>query len=60
MNSFVSPQTLTTLPFPPAADDLYSRVLDAILEQRIHEASRFTEKAWRKCSVPDAATFATC
>jgi DNA-binding GntR family transcriptional regulator len=45
MNSFVSPQTLTTLPFPPAVDDLYSRVLDAILEQRIHEASRFTEES---------------
>ena len=45
MNSFVSAQTLTTLPFPPAADDLYSRVLDAILEQRIHEASRFTEES---------------
>lgn len=45
MNSFVSAQTLTTLPFPPAKDDLYSRVLDAILEQRIHEASRFTEES---------------
>ena len=45
MNSFVSAQMLSTLPFPPAADDLYSRVLDAILEQRIHEASRFTEES---------------
>ena len=49
MNSFASPQTLTALPFPrtntgkPSADDLYSRVFDAILEQRIHAASRFTE-----------------
>ena len=45
MNSFASPQTLTTLPFPLAADDLYSRVLDAIFAQRIHEASRFTEES---------------
>ncbi|WCM50687.1 GntR family transcriptional regulator [Pseudomonas sp. WJP1] len=45
MNSFVSPQTLNTLPFPPAANDLYSRVFNAILEQRIHSASRFTEES---------------
>ena len=49
MNSFASPQILTALPFPrtntgkPSADDLYSRIFDAILEQRIHAASRFTE-----------------
>jgi DNA-binding GntR family transcriptional regulator len=45
MNSFVSPQTLNTLPFAPAADDLYSRVFNAILEQRIHSTSRFTEES---------------
>jgi len=45
MNSFASPQTLTALPFPRPADDLYSRVFDAILEQRIHAASRFTEES---------------
>jgi DNA-binding GntR family transcriptional regulator len=51
MNSFASPQTLTALPFPrtntgkPSANDLYSRVFDAILEQRIHAASRFTEES---------------
>ena len=48
MNSFASPQTLTALPFSrrhEAADDLYSRVFDAILEQRIHAASRFTEES---------------
>lgn len=45
MNSFASPQTLTALPFSPPADDLYSRVFDAILEQRIHAASRFTEES---------------
>ncbi|MHC8288893.1 GntR family transcriptional regulator [Pseudomonas sp. XS1P51] len=45
MNSFASPQTLTALPFFPPADDLYSRVFDAILEQRIHAASRFTEES---------------
>jgi DNA-binding GntR family transcriptional regulator len=45
MNSFASPQTLTALPFPPSVDDLYSRVFDAILEQRIHATSRFTEES---------------
>ncbi|KAA0969958.1 GntR family transcriptional regulator [Pseudomonas sp. ANT_H12B] len=45
MNSFASPQTLTALPFRPPVDDLYSRVFDAILEQRIHAASRFTEES---------------
>lgn len=45
MNSFASPQTLVALPFSPPADDLYSRVFDAILEQRIHAASRFTEES---------------
>ena len=49
MNSFASPQILTALPFPradtgkPSPDDLYSQIFDAILEQRIHAASRFTE-----------------
>ena len=49
MNSFASPQIFTALPFSrtdtgkPSADDLYSRIFDAILEQRIHAASRFTE-----------------
>ncbi|MBV4467447.1 DNA-binding GntR family transcriptional regulator [Pseudomonas sp. F-14 TE3623] len=49
MNSFASPQIFTALPFSrtntgkPPADDLYSRIFDAILEQRIHAASRFTE-----------------
>jgi DNA-binding GntR family transcriptional regulator len=51
MNSFASPQTLTALPFPrantgkPSADDLYSRIFDAILEQRIVPGSRFTEES---------------
>lgn len=51
MNSFASPQTLTAPPFPrantgkPSADDLYSRVFDAILEQRIVPGSRFTEES---------------
>ncbi len=44
MNSFASPQTLTALPFAPA-EDLYSRVFDAILEQRIEATSRFTEES---------------
>ena len=44
MNSFASPQTLVTLPFPPP-DDLYSRVFDAILEQQIHPCSRITEES---------------
>ena len=49
MNSFASPQIFTALPFSradtgkPLEDDLYSRIFDAILEQRIHAASRFTE-----------------
>ncbi|MBV7497295.1 GntR family transcriptional regulator [Pseudomonas sp. PDM24] len=49
MNSFASPQIFTALPFSRTdtgklpADDLYSRIFDAILEQRIHAASRFTE-----------------
>ena len=45
MNSFASPQTLAALPFPPSADDLYARIFDAILERRIHAASRFTEES---------------
>jgi DNA-binding GntR family transcriptional regulator len=45
MNSFALPQTLATLPVRPSVDDLYSRVLDAIFEQRIHSASRFTEES---------------
>ncbi|AWY38489.1 FCD domain-containing protein [Pseudomonas putida] len=43
MNSFASPQTLVDLPFPLPADDLYSRLFDAILEQRLQPHSRFTE-----------------
>jgi DNA-binding GntR family transcriptional regulator len=49
MNSFASPQIFTALPFSRTdtgklpVDDLYSRIFDAILEQRIHAASRFTE-----------------
>ncbi|CAI8764061.1 FCD domain-containing protein [Pseudomonas sp. IT-P74] len=45
MNNYASPQTLATLPVRPSVDDLYSRVLDAIFEQRIHSASRFTEES---------------
>lgn len=45
MNSFASAQTLSALPFPHRVDDLYSRVFDAILEQRINAASRFTEES---------------
>ena len=45
MNSFASAQTLVALPFPAPTDDLYSRVFDAILEQRIDAASRFTEES---------------
>ena len=49
MNSFASPQTRVALPFPgknlgqPSAEDLYSRIFDAILEQRLLPGSRFTE-----------------
>jgi DNA-binding GntR family transcriptional regulator len=43
MNSFASPQMLVALPFPDREEDLYSRVFDAILEQRIDAGSRFTE-----------------
>ncbi|MGL6244871.1 GntR family transcriptional regulator [Pseudomonas sp.] len=45
MNSFASPQTLTALPFPARADDLYSRIFDTILEQRLTASSRFTEES---------------
>jgi DNA-binding GntR family transcriptional regulator len=45
MNSFASPQTLATLPVRPSVDDLYSQVLEAIFELRIHSASRFTEES---------------
>ncbi|WP_085718426.1 GntR family transcriptional regulator [Pseudomonas sp. B28(2017)] len=45
MIGFASPQTLVTLPIRPSVDDLYSRILDAIFEQRIHSASRFTEES---------------
>lgn len=45
MNSFASVQTLVALPFATPTDDLYSRVFDAILEQRIDAASRFTEES---------------
>ncbi|MHC8317692.1 GntR family transcriptional regulator [Pseudomonas sp. LB3P31] len=43
MNSFASPQTLAALPYSLLTDDLYARVFDAILEQRIDASSRFTE-----------------
>jgi DNA-binding GntR family transcriptional regulator len=49
MNSFASPQTLVALPFSgknlgkPSVEDLYSRIFDAILEQRLLPGSRFTE-----------------
>lgn len=49
MNSFASPQTRVALPFPgknlgqPSAEDLYSRIFDAILEQRLLPGSRFNE-----------------
>ena len=45
MNSFASPQTLTALPISLQKDDLYTRLFDAILEQRIHAQSRFTEES---------------
>jgi DNA-binding GntR family transcriptional regulator len=45
MNRFASAQTLTALPFAQRVDDLYSRVFDAILEQRIDATSRFTEES---------------
>lgn len=45
MNSFASPQTLAALPFSLPQDDLYTRLFDAILEQRIHAQSRFTEES---------------
>ena len=45
MNRFATPKTLVALPFSPLAEDLYSRVFDAILEQRLHAASRFTEES---------------
>jgi DNA-binding GntR family transcriptional regulator len=43
MNRFAPAHT--ALPFPQRADDLYSQVFDAILEQRIDAASRFTEES---------------
>jgi len=45
MNSFASLKTLATLPIRPGVNDLYSQVFDAILEQRLHSASRFTEES---------------
>lgn len=45
MNSFASPQSLAALPFPPRVDDLYARLFDAILEQRLDATSRFTEES---------------
>ncbi|KPH02514.1 GntR family transcriptional regulator [Pseudomonas sp. RIT-PI-q] len=45
MNSFASPQTLVALPFAPSVDDLYARIFEAILEQKIHPGSRFTEES---------------
>ncbi|WP_419708483.1 GntR family transcriptional regulator [Pseudomonas sp. NFX224] len=49
MNSFASPQTLSSQPLArkhfakPSVDDLYSRIFDTILEQRLLPGSRFTE-----------------
>ncbi|MCK1792491.1 GntR family transcriptional regulator [Pseudomonas violetae] len=43
MNSFASPQTLAALPYTLPMNDLYARVFDAILDQRINAGSRFTE-----------------
>ena len=51
MNSFASPQIFTALPFSrtdsekPSVDDVYPRIFDAILEQRISPSSRFTEES---------------
>ena len=51
MNSFASPQIFTALPFSrmnsekPLVDDVYPRIFDAILEQRISPSSRFTEES---------------
>jgi DNA-binding GntR family transcriptional regulator len=51
MNSFASPQIFTALPFSrmhsekPSVDDVYPRIFDAILEQRINPSSRFTEES---------------
>ena len=43
MNSFASPQNLGALPCALPLNDLYARVFDAILDQRINAGSRFTE-----------------
>ena len=45
MNSFASLQTRVALPFPASTEDVYSRVFDAILDQRIDTTSRFTEES---------------
>ncbi|VVM51248.1 GntR family transcriptional regulator [Pseudomonas fluorescens] len=55
MNSFATPRynrdTVTAVPFSrvqcekPSVDDVYPRVFDTILEQRIAPASRFTEES---------------
>lgn len=45
MNSFASLQTRVALPFSPSTEDLYARVFDAILDQRIDTTSRFTEES---------------
>ena len=54
MNTLVSHRhnrnVLATLPLPgrigkPSVDDIYPRIFDAILEQRIAPASRFTEES---------------
>jgi len=54
MNNFVSHRhdrsVLAALPLPgqlgkPSVDDIYPRIFDAILEQRIAPASRFTEQS---------------
>jgi DNA-binding GntR family transcriptional regulator len=55
MNSFASPSptrsTTTPLPFSrlrASVEDLYPRLFDAILEQRIDSASRFTEDSLKE------------
>ncbi len=54
---------LATLPLPgrvgkPSVEDIYPRIFDAILEQRIAPASRFTEESLGTCSASAAASFA--
>ena len=50
MNSFALLQPCTSLPCPPSqtgtqwADDIYTRLLDAIVEQRLPPGCRLTEE----------------